>query len=205
MTLVYCIFYNLAKLLAKTLFRMRVVHPERMIEEGPLILAVNHSSYFDPPLAGTCSKRAVYYLARKSLLKWPLLGPLFPDMNVIPVERDGNDMSALREVIKKVKEGNGIVLFPEGTRSKDGNLQKAKAGIGLVIAKTHAPVLPMRIFGAYEAFPKGTKRMRFTKITVVLGEPIYFTKEELSDNSRENYQRLSDRVMEGIAGLTITG
>jgi len=205
MTLVYCIFYNLAKLLAKTLFRMRVVHPERMIEEGPLILAVNHSSYFDPPLAGTCSKRAVYYLARKSLLKWPLLGPLFPDMNVIPVERDSNDMSALREVIKKVKEGNGIVLFPEGTRSKDGNLQKAKAGIGLVIAKTHAPVLPMRIFGAYEAFPKGTKRMRFTKITVVLGEPIYFTKEELSDNSRENYQRLSDRVMEGIAGLTITG
>jgi len=205
MTLVYCIFYNLAKLLAKTLFRMRVVHPERMIEEGPLILAVNHSSYFDPPLAGICSKRAVYYLARKSLLKWPFFGPLFPDMNVIPVERDGNDMSALREVIKKVKEGNGIVLFPEGTRSKDGNLQKAKAGIGLVIAKTKAPVLPMRIFGAYEAFPKGTKRMRFTKITVVIGEPIYFTKEELSDNSRETYQRLSDRVMEGISVLTVNG
>ncbi len=205
MTLVYCIFYNLAKLLAKTLFRMRVVHPERMIEEGPLILAVNHSSYFDPPLAGICSKRAVYYLARKTLLKWPFFGPLFPDMNVIPVERDGNDMSALREVIKKVKEGNGIVLFPEGTRSKDGNLQKAKAGIGLVIAKTQAPVLPMRIFGAYEAFPKGTKRMRFTKITVVLGEPIYFTKEELSDSSRETYQRLSDRVMEGISRLSING
>lgn len=205
MTLVYCIFYNLAKILAKTLFRMRVVHPERMIETGPLILAVNHSSYFDPPLAGICSKRAVYYLARKSLLKWPFFGPLFPDMNVIPVERDGNDMSALREVIKKVKEGNGIVLFPEGTRSKDGNLQKAKAGIGLVIAKTQAPVVPMRIFGAYEAFPKGTKRMRFTKITVVIGEPIYFTKDELSDNSRETYQRLSDRVMEGISKLTIAG
>ncbi|GAT34997.1 1-acyl-sn-glycerol-3-phosphate acyltransferase [Terrimicrobium sacchariphilum] len=205
MTLVYCIFYNLAKILAKTLFRMRVVHPERMIETGPLILAVNHSSYFDPPLAGICSRRAVYYLARKSLLKWPFFGPLFPDMNVIPVERDGNDMSALREVIKKVKEGNGIVLFPEGTRSKDGNLQKAKAGIGLVIAKTQAPVVPMRIFGAYEAFPKGTKRMRFTKITVVIGEPIYFTKDELSDNSRETYQRLSDRVMEGISKLTIAG
>lgn len=205
MTLVYCIFYNLAKLLAKTLFRMRVVHPERMIEEGPLILAVNHSSYFDPPLAGICSRRAVYYLARKSLLKWPFFGPLFPDMNVIPVERDGNDMSALREVIKKVKEGNGIVLFPEGTRSKDGNLQKAKAGIGLVIAKTGAPVVPMRIFGAYEAFPKNSKRMRFTKITVVIGEPIYFTKEDISDSSRETYQRLSDRVMEGISRLTING
>ena len=60
-----------------------------------------------------------------------MLGPLFPSMNVIPVEREGNDMSALREVIKKIREGNGVVLFPEGTRSKDGNLQPARAGIGL--------------------------------------------------------------------------
>ncbi len=205
MTLVYNIFYNLAKLLARTFFSMRVVHPGRMIEQGPLILAVNHSSYFDPPLAGICSKRAVYYLARKSLLKWPFFGPLFPQMNVIPVERDGNDMSALRDVIRKIRDGNGIVLFPEGTRSKDGNLQSAKAGIGLIIAKTGAPVLPMRIFGAYEAFPKGTRRLRFTRITVVIGEPIYFTPGELGPASRETYQRLSDRVMEGISSLTIDG
>ncbi len=85
MSLVYNIFYTLSKLLAKIFFNRRIVHPERMIEEGPLILAVNHSSYFDPPLAGTCSKRAVYYLARKSLMDWPILGPLFPQMNVIPV------------------------------------------------------------------------------------------------------------------------
>lgn len=203
MTLVYNIFYNLAKLLAVVFFRYRVVHRERMVEEGPLILAVNHASYFDPPLAGIASHRGVYYLARKTLLKWPFFGPLFPQMNVIPVERDGNDMSALREVIKKIKEGNGVVLFPEGTRSKDGQLQKARAGIGLVIAKTGAPVLPMRIFGAYEAFPKNAKSLRFTQISVVLGEPIRFSKEELADTSRENYQRLSDRVMEAIAALKL--
>ena len=203
MTLVYNIFYNLSKLLAYGLFSMKVVHRERMVEEGPLILAVNHSSYFDPPLAGICSQRDVYYLARKSLLKWPFFGPLFPDMNVIPVERDGNDMSALREVIKKVKAGNGIVLFPEGTRSKDGNLQPAKAGIGLIIAKTKAPVLPMRIFGAFEAIPKGKKGVKFTKITVVIGHAIHFTEEELADQSRENYQKLSDRVMEEIAKLEL--
>ena len=154
MTIVYNIFYNLAKLLARMIFSMRVIHPERMVESGPLLIAVNHSSFFDPPLAGICSRRGVYYLARKTLLKWPFFGPLFPAMNVIPVERDGNDMSALREVIKKVKEGNAVLLFPEGTRSIDGNLQPARAGIGLVIAKTAAPVLPMRIFGAYEAFLK---------------------------------------------------
>ncbi|MCX7869749.1 MAG: 1-acyl-sn-glycerol-3-phosphate acyltransferase, partial [Terrimicrobiaceae bacterium] len=126
MNIVYNIFYTLAKWLAQWVFALRVVHPERMIESGPLILAVNHASYFDPPLAGICSKRAVYYLARRSLLEWPVLGPLFPAMNVIPVERDGHDMQALREVIRKVREGHGVVLFPEGTRSRDGRLGPAR-------------------------------------------------------------------------------
>jgi 1-acyl-sn-glycerol-3-phosphate acyltransferase len=184
-------------------FSMRVIHPERMVESGPLIIAVNHSSFFDPPLAGICSHRGVFYLARKTLLKWPFFGPLFPAMNVIPVERDGNDMSALREVIKKTKEGNAVVLFPEGTRSLDGGLQPARAGIGLVIAKTGAPVLPMRIFGAYEAFPKNAKGLRSTQITVVLGNPIYFSRAEVENPSRENYQILSNRVMDAIAALKI--
>jgi 1-acyl-sn-glycerol-3-phosphate acyltransferase len=189
MSIVYNVFYNLAKFFARCFFSLRIVHPKRMIEEGPLILAVNHSSYFDPPLAGICSRRAVYYLARKNLLEWPFFGPLFPAMNVIPVERDGSDMSALREVIKKVREGNGVVLFPEGTRSRDGNLQP--------------PVLPMRIFGAYHAFPKGSRGMRLTKITVVIGEPLRFTRDEVTPGTRETYQRISDRVMKAIAALKI--
>jgi 1-acyl-sn-glycerol-3-phosphate acyltransferase len=203
MTIVYNIFYNLAKLLARMIFSMRVIHPERMVESGPLLIAVNHSSFFDPPLAGICSRRGVYYLARKTLLKWPFFGPLFPAMNVIPVERDGNDMSALREVIKKVKEGNAVLLFPEGTRSLDGDLQPARAGIGLVIAKTGAPVLPMRIFGAYEAFPKNARRFQLSQISVVIGEPIHFSAEEISNSSRETYQSLSNRVMDAIGALKL--
>ena len=202
MTLVYNIFYNLTKLIARMFFSLRIVHPERMVESGPLIIAVNHSSFFDPPLAGICSRRAVYFLARKTLLQWPVFGSLFPSMNVIPVERDGNDMSALREVIKKIKAGNGVVLFPEGTRSQDGNLQPARAGIGLVIAKTGAPVLPMRIFGAYEAFPKKATRLHLSPITVVIGNPIHFSEQDLSSPSRATYQLLSNRVMESIAALT---
>ena len=203
MTIVYNIFHNLSKLIARMFFGLRIVHPERMPESGPLIIAVNHSSFFDPPLAGICSRRGVYYLARKTLLQWPFFGPLFPAMNVIPVERDGNDMTALREVIKKIKEGNGVVLFPEGTRSPDGRLQPARAGIGLVIAKTGAPVLPMRIFGAYESYPKNAKHSQFSSITVVLGEPIHFTTAELTNPSRENYQTLSNKVMERIAALSL--
>jgi 1-acyl-sn-glycerol-3-phosphate acyltransferase len=203
MTIVYNIFYNITKLVAFLFFSYRVVHRERLPESGPLILAMNHQSFFDPPLAGICSRRGVYYLARKTLLKWPFFGPLFPAMNVIPVDRDGNDMAALKAVIRVIKEGNGVVLFPEGTRTKDGSLQPAQAGIGFVIAKTRAPVVPMRVFGAFEAFPKGAKLPRVSPITVVVGEPIHFSSKDVPDNSRETYQALSDRVMNAIAALQL--
>ncbi len=203
MTIVYNVFYTLAKWLAKLFFEFRVVHPERIPEEGGLILAVNHQSYFDPPLAGICCRRGVYYLARKTLLDWPFFGPLFPAMNVIPVDRDGNDMSALKGVIRIIRQGNGVVLFPEGTRSPDGQLQPARPGIGLVIAKTGAPVLPMRIFGSHEAFPKGTNAIRRHPITVVIGSPIHFAADELTPATRETYQTLGDRVMTEIAALQL--
>jgi 1-acyl-sn-glycerol-3-phosphate acyltransferase len=208
MSFTYYFWYTLSKITARLFFSFRVVHPERMIEVGPLILASNHQSYFDPPLVGICSRRGVYYLARKTLLQIPLLGKLLPHINVILVDRDGNDMSALKAVIRTVKSGNSVVLFPEGTRSSDGTLQKGKAGIGLVIAKTKAPVQPVRIFGSHEAFPKGSGKITACPITVVLGEPIIFTSEELDPSSfhgdeRALYQHLSDRVMEAIAVLEL--
>jgi 1-acyl-sn-glycerol-3-phosphate acyltransferase len=203
MTFTYWFFKNLAKLLAKIFFRFRVIHPERLPQTGGLILAANHQSYFDPPLVGICSKRAVHYLARKTLMEWPFFGPLFPDMNVIPVDRDGNDMSALKTVIRKIKDGEGVVLFPEGTRSRDGNLQPGQAGVGLVIAKTLAPVVPVRIFGSYEAFPRGSKGVKLHPIRVVVGEPIHFTKEDVANADRDTYRRLSQRVMDAIAQLEL--
>jgi 1-acyl-sn-glycerol-3-phosphate acyltransferase len=117
-------------------------------------------------------------------------------------------MSALKSVIRTVKAGNGVVLFPEGTRSPNGQLQAGKAGIGLVIAKTRAPVQPMRIFGSFEAFPKGSGKITAIPVTVVVGEPIRFTPEELDPknhggNERVLYQWLSDRVMEAIAKLEL--
>jgi 1-acyl-sn-glycerol-3-phosphate acyltransferase len=208
MSFTYYFWYTLSKITSRLFFSFRVVHLGRMIEEGPLILASNHQSYFDPPLVGICSRRGVYYLARKTLLQIPLLGKLLPHINVILVDRDGNDMSALKTVIRTVKSGNGVVLFPEGTRSPDGTLQKGKAGIGLVIAKTGAPVQPMRIFGSHEAFPKGSGKITACPITVVVGEPIRFTSQELDPAScggdeRALYQHLSDRVMEAIAELQL--
>ncbi len=199
----YWFFATLARIFAKLFFRFRILHRERLPESGGIILAANHQSYFDPPLVGICSRRPVHYLARKTLLQWPFFGPLFPDMNVIPVDRDGNDMSALKTVIRKIREGEGVVLFPEGTRSPDGHLQPAQAGVGLVIAKTLAPVVPMRIFGSYEAFPRGSKGVKFHPIRVVVGNPICFTREDVGKGGREDYRRLGQRVMDAIATLTL--
>ena len=206
MTFTYYFWYTVSKIAARFFFNFQVIHRERLLEEGPVIFASNHQSYFDPPLVGICSQRDIYALARKTLFNIPLLGPLLPRINVIPVDRDGNDMSALKTIIRLVRGGNGVMLFPEGTRSPDGRLQPGKPGVGLIIAKTRAPVQPMRIFGAYEACPKGSGSIRLTPITMVVGNPIYFTTEDLTatdGDERALYQRLSDRVMAAIAELEL--
>jgi len=198
----YLFSYILSKVLLRTLFRMRVLHPENIIEEGGAIFAANHASYLDPPIIGTTCKNPIFYLARKTLLKWPLLGPIFPALNVVPVDQERPDMSALKNIIKLVRAGERTIIFPEGSRTLDGALQPAQPGIGLVVAKTLAPVVPMRIFGSYEAFPRGAKKVRLARITVVVGKPIYFTAADVQ-KGRESYQAISERVLGEIARLEL--
>jgi 1-acyl-sn-glycerol-3-phosphate acyltransferase len=124
-------------------------------------------------------------------------------VNVIPVDQDRADMSALKTVIKMVRSGECALVFPEGERTLDGEMKPAQPGLGLVIAKTLAPVVPMRIFGAYKAFPRGASRPRPWPIRIVVGEPMAFTEADLVGSGRELYQRLSERVMERIAAIEL--
>ncbi|CAN5628154.1 lysophospholipid acyltransferase family protein [soil metagenome] len=195
--------YYLSHALARIFFRFRVLHQEHRIMEGPVILAMNHESYLDPPLAGIAAGREAYFLARKTLLDVPVLGWLFPRLNVVPVDQEGTDRSALKALLRILKNGNATVVFPEGARTLDGHLQPALPGVGFVIAKSRAPVLPMRIFGAHQALPRGGGVLRFPRITIVVGEPIYFSEADLQPAGKELYQRLSERVMEAIAALRI--
>jgi 1-acyl-sn-glycerol-3-phosphate acyltransferase len=199
----YWTVYNLAKLVARLFFQFRVIHQERLIQTGPVILAMNHESYFDPPFAGSACNRDIYYLARKSLLDVPLLGWLLPRLNVIPVEQEGGDRSALKALIRLLRAGHCVLVFPEGSRTLDGNLQPPLPGVGFVIAKTLVPVIPMRIFGAHEALPRGRKKLRFVPITIVVGEPIYFSAADLEPRTKELYAGLSQRVMNAIAALRL--
>ena len=203
MNLWYATGYYLTVATARLFFRFRIVHRERRILEGPLIVAMNHESYLDPPLAGIASGREMYFLTRKTLLEVPVLGWFLPRLNVVPVDQEGTDRSALKALIRILQAGKATVVFPEGARTLDGNLQPALPGLGFVIAKTLAPVLPMRVFGSHEAMPRGRKRLRLHPITIVIGEPLHFTEADLQPRGKELYQRLTERVMNAIAALAI--
>ena len=126
-----------------------------------------------------------------------------PKLNVIPVDQEGIDRRALKTLIQVVRAGHGALVFPEGSRSLDGQLQPGLPGIGLVIAKTRAPVVPMRIFGAHEALPRGQGRVRLHRITIVVGQPIRFSDADLEGKGKEVYGRLSQRVMDAIAQIQL--
>ena len=199
MTVWYWLGYSLSKAIAKTFFHYRVIGAENMIEEGPCIIAANHCSNLDPPLVGIACKRAIHYLGKKSLLDWPVLGPIFPQLNVIPVDQKNAARSALIGAIRVVKSGGAVLIFPEGSRSPDEKLQPAQSGIGMIVAKTGAPVVPVRVSGSFQAFPRGTAVPHFVAVKVTIGAPILFEGSETED--RAFYQKASDRIMDAVASL----
>ena len=203
----YWFFLRFAQLVARMCFSLEVIGREHLPRSGGYLLAMNHQSYLDPPVVALAADpRPIHFLARKTLLKWPILGPMFPRLNVVPVDQERPDMSALKNVIRLLRAGETTIVFPEGPRTLDGELQPAQPGIGLIIAKTLVPVVPMRVFGAYEAMPPGSSRVRLCPITVKIGEPLTFTADDLKNSSGDNrdvYQGLSERVMSAIAAIRL--
>src|SRR5262249_46370089 len=130
MNLYYWLGYHLSRLAGSFFFGFRVIHRERMIQRGPAILTMNPQSYLDPPLAGIACDRAIYFLARRTLLDAPLLGWLLPKLNVVPVNQNGVDRSAIKALIRVLKAGNAVLVFPEGSRTLDGNLHPSEPGLG---------------------------------------------------------------------------
>ncbi|MFT4175721.1 MAG: lysophospholipid acyltransferase family protein [Luteolibacter sp.] len=185
----------------RTVFGLRVIGEENLITEGPVLVASNHQSFLDPPLIGNLYKDEMVFLARKTLFrgffKW-----LYKQWNAIPVDQERPDMASLKTIIRKLKEGHRVLVFPEGARTLDGNLGEAAPGIGLIAAKSGAVIQPVRIRGAREALPRGSSRIRFSRITVTVGKPIRLTPEELKAATGKNgYDELAKRIMSAIAEL----
>ena len=185
----------------RTLFGLKIVGRENLITEGPVLVASNHQSFLDPPLIGNLYETEMVFLARKTLFvgffKW-----LYPQWNAIPVDQDRPDMSSLKTIIRRLKEGHRVLVFPEGARTLDGEIGEAAPGIGLIAAKSGAVIQPVRISGAREALPRGSARIRFARITVSVGPAIRLTAEDLQATpGKEGYELITEKIMRAIAAL----
>jgi 1-acyl-sn-glycerol-3-phosphate acyltransferase len=201
MTPLYRIGYTLCNLVGKVAFDFKVYGRENLIEDGAAILASNHQSYLDPPCIGMACRNDIYYLARNTLYQRPWIGPLLKRLNTVPVDRDRGDVSSIKAIIRLLRSGHRVIIFPEGTRSSDGQLQPARAGLGMIIAKTLAPVVPVRVFGSFEALPR-VGGLKLRPVSVVVGKPMRFSEDALKGD-RDVYQKLSNQVMEKIASLEL--
>src|SRR5437660_791428 len=193
--------------LYKFYFGWRVYNPERVPLTGPVILASNHASYLDPPLVGAGIRRDINYLARESLFRFPVVGWVLHRWNSVPVDREGGGARGLKAILDRLLKGGAIILFPEGTRSRDGNLQPARSGIGLTVIKSNAPVVPVRVFGTYDAFGRHIRFPRPYRLAVKYGQPMWF--EQLRAEAKvcskprlkQIYQQIADEIMAAIAKL----
>jgi len=187
--------------------RSRVFNPERVPKTGPAILASNHASFLDPFLVGASLPREINYLARDDLFTVPVLGWILRKWHAVPVNREGGGAKGLRAILDRLLAGGAIILFPEGTRSRDGKLQPARSGIGLTVIKSTAPVVPVRVFGTFEAFNRHMRLPRPYGVAVKFGQPMLFerlraeAKVCAKSRLKEIYQEVADEILAAIAKL----
>lgn len=151
----------------KSMYKVEVKGLENVPSSGGILLCSNHINNFDPPLVGVAAPRDVHFMAKAELFGMPVLKSLLPRINAFPVKRGMSDKQALRNGLNILKEGKVLGLFPEGTRSKTGELGEGLAGAGFFALKSQAAVVPCAIQGQYK---------RGQKITVTFGEPIDFNE-----------------------------
>jgi 1-acyl-sn-glycerol-3-phosphate acyltransferase len=194
---IYYFFKVIFTIFYKILFRNEVKGKHNIPEAGGVIIAANHLSYLDPPLIGISMKRQAYYMAKESLFKNPLIGWFVRSFS-IPVDRESPKPSTIKEAVKLLKDGKVLVLFPEGGRSKDGDIGGGKRGVAMIAAMSKAPVVPTLIEGTDRALPKGARFLSPAKVRITFGKPMKIK----SDESTRDYQnRLTEEIMERIRQL----
>ncbi len=158
-------------LAVRVIFRLRTCGRKNVPARGPVVLLSNHQSHLDPPLVGCFTKRPLSIMARDTLFTG-LVGWLVRSYDAIPIDRDGSGLGGIRATLKCLKNGSAVLLFPEGTRSEDGQLQPLKPGFCSLVRRSHATVVPMAIAGAYQAWPRTARFPRPHPIAVVWGAPL---------------------------------
>jgi 1-acyl-sn-glycerol-3-phosphate acyltransferase len=161
------------KLFFSSFYRFRVFGTDH-VYKGGAILAPNHTSYFDPPLISVAWPEEIHYLARATLFHSKPFSWLLRKLHAHPVHGSAQDLHSFKIICKLLEENKQVVIFPEGLRSEDGQLQPIKPGVAMLALRTRCPIIPIYIQGAFEAWPIHQKWPRFgSSITCVIGEPIF--------------------------------
>jgi len=175
-------------------FRWRTSGTEN-IPAGGAIIAANHISLWDPPVVGTAISRKAHFMAKEELFANPVFGWLISKLGAFPVKRGAADRTAIKTALTLLKNGSILVIFPEGTRSKDGKLGTPEAGLALLAVKAGVPVIPAAIFGTNKIFRDGHVLPKFR---IVFGKPILLGG---STAGKESMETMSTQVMAEISHL----
>ena len=162
-----CLIYIAATLV----YGLRYSGLKNIPPTGSVLVVSNHQSHFDPPLVGAGCWRRMNYLARKTLFR-PPLGWLIATLDAIPIDRDGLGLNGIKESLRRLKRGEMVLIFPEGTRTPDGEVKPFRPGFTVLAARSKAWILPVAIEGAFAAWPRSRKFPGRGKIHVLYGEPL---------------------------------
>lgn len=198
----YTFFRRLLTALFRLYNRLEVVGASHIPREGGVLLVANHASFLDPPVLGCAvPHRYVRYMARDTLFTNRWFGRLLRALAAVPISREKGDVGALKKALKVLQEGDCLGLFPEGTRTRDGNLQPAKPGVGFLVAKAGVPVVPAYIDGTYRAWPRHGKWIKPAKIRVRFGPPIPAESLLAVGEGKDRYDKIGELVMQQIRAL----
>lgn len=190
----------LARLTAVALFGFRCFGSKNMPPEGPVLVCSNHQSHLDPVLVGLVFPRRLNFVARESLFRLAPLRWLIQFLDAIPIDREGLGLQGIKESIRRLRRGEAVLIFPEGTRTRDGEIAELKPGFCSLARRTQAALLPVAIDGAYQAWPRNARTIRLARIQVCVGEPIWFGDYEPIDD-RQLVAELQQRMAACHAAL----
>ena len=196
--------YRFVYLCARTFFKLFYglkIYGLSHFRSGPSVIAANHASFFDPPVISISCPEEVHFLARESLFSIPFLGRLIRILNSHPVSRSASDAHTFRELIDLLKAGNKVILFPEGKRSMDGELQPLERGLAFLVQKAEVAIFPVYVSGTFEAWrPRKKMPKLFGRIRCVFGSPIEWEEFEGLEK-REAMEAITARTQEAIHKL----
>jgi len=168
----YAVCHVLARLFATAMFRVRVLGRENVPPTGGGLVCANHQSFFDPVIVGLAVDRRLNYLARDTLFRNPAFKWLIDFLDAIPIDREGGGLAGIRETLRRLKQDEMVLIFPEGTRTRDGNVQRLKPGFCAVARRGKKPLVPVGFDGAFQSWPRSSPLPQLSAISVVIGRPI---------------------------------